>query len=131
MKAAHLKPVDSVPRDIIPASRPWTTASSTADVGGDAGASLVTGPPTNQQEFLRAWRGCAADGAKRYGLLVQLGAEGLEQVFPVESSMQLLGDILVALNKVCHTSAHLVASSRCHCDMKYNYVCCAGDCCCH
>ena len=74
-------------------------------MGGDPGVPMVTGLPTNQQEFLRAWRGCAADRAKQYGLLVGLGAEGLKQVFPVESSMQLLGDFLVALNEVCHTPA--------------------------
>lgn len=105
MKAAHLKPVDRTPlRTSVPASHPWSKATNGGQPsreGEESGGSLVTDSPTNQQEFLRAWRGCPDDGTKRYGLLLALGAEELDQVFPVGSSVQLLGDILVALNEVC------------------------------
>ena len=115
VKAAHLKPVDRTARASAPASHPWNTATSGGEqpeVREESSVSLVTDVPTNQQEFLRAWRGCAADRIKRYGLLLRLGAEGLEQVFPVESSMQLLGDILVALNEVGHSLLLQVATFR-------------------
>lgn len=115
MKAAHLKPVDRTPpRASVPASHPWSKATNGGQPsweGEESGGSLVTDTPTNQQEFLRAWRGCPDDGTKRYGLLLRLGTKGLEQVFPVGSSVQLLGDILVALNEVCRTCCSTLSSA--------------------
>ena len=115
MKAAHLKPVDRTPPGAsVPASYPWSKATNGGQPsweGEESGGSLVTDTPTNQQEFLRAWRGCPDDGTKRYGLLLRLATKGLEQVFPVGSSVQLLGDILVALNEVCCTCCSTLSST--------------------
>ena len=116
VKAAHLKPVDRTPsRASVPGSHPWSKATNGGQPsweGEESGGSLVTDTPTNQQEFLRVWRGCPDNGTKRYDLLLRLGAKGLEQVFPVGSSVQLLGDILVALNEVCrHCYSRLPSTS--------------------
>ena len=57
--------------------------------------------PTTQQEFMRAWRGAPADNPnKRYGLIMTLRTEGLKRIFPVQMNMEILGDIIQALNQV-------------------------------
>ena len=106
MKASHLKPVGRTPNASTPTAHQWNMATSggeQSEVDEESTASLVAGVPSNQQEFLRAWRGYGSERIKRYGLLLRLCAQGLERVFPVESSMELLGDVLVALNEVGHT----------------------------
>lgn len=105
VKASHLKPVGRTPSTSATTSHQWIMATSggeQSEIDAESTASLVTDVPTNQQEFLRAWRGYGAERIKRYGLLLRLCAQGLERVLPVGLSMELLGDILVALNEVGH-----------------------------
>ena len=57
--------------------------------------------PKNLQEFLRMWRHLGRDGLKeRYRMILKLGVDGMKNIFPLEISSEIFGDLILSLHSV-------------------------------
>ena len=57
--------------------------------------------PKNLQDFLRIWRRLGRDGLKeRYRMVLKLGVDGMKNIFPLEVSSEIFGDLILSLHSV-------------------------------
>ena len=65
--------------------------------------AVVMKVPNNTHEFLKQWRQYGKNTTDKYGFLVKIGGQKLQEIFKLEISMGLLGEIVYVLHENWNT----------------------------